>query len=229
MLRKLADTVVVSCKTPVFPVSSHDSRLTARVETSGDNLAITSVLFYMATVIYLIDKRPPEGVCWCKCCSVGITDCYHTELRRGVVLLVVYFSRGEQPPAPSAPPVRTGELEQPASTYLDGHVDIEKSFLEILLLHPTGNVAEMQGRRGRVDVLVVLTAGLLEPVQPGVGVVFGQSSVRLTILRQLKHVGQVGSYFLLQVVEVERRLTCTLLCLLSITRITLPQSLVLSR
>ena len=44
----------------------------------------------------------------------------------------------------------------------------------------------MQGGRGWVDVLVVLTAGLLEPVQPGVGVVLGQPGVRLTVLRQLK-------------------------------------------
>ena len=44
----------------------------------------------------------------------------------------------------------------------------------------------MQGRGGRVDVLVVLTPGLLEPVQPGVGVVFGQTSVGLAVLRQLK-------------------------------------------
>ena len=37
------------------------------------------------------------------------------------------------------------ELNQPTNSYLDGHVDIKKSFLEILLLHPAGNVAEMQG------------------------------------------------------------------------------------
>ena len=98
----------------------------------------------------------------------------------------MYFYRGEQPPAPGAPLHRTGEVNQPTKSYLDGHVDIKKSFLEILLLHPAGNVAEMQGGRGRVDVLVVLTAGLLEPVQPRVGVVFGQTCVRLTILGQLK-------------------------------------------
>ena len=98
-------------------------------------------------------------------------------------------ARGEQPPAPSAPPDRGGETNytsQLTKSYLDGHVDIKKSFLEILLLHPAGNVAEMQGGRGWVDVLVVLTAGLLEPVQPGVGVVLGQPGVRLAVLRQLK-------------------------------------------
>ena len=46
----------------------------------------------------------------------------------------------------------------------------------------------MQGGGGRVDVLVVLAAGLLEPVQPRVGVVFGQTSVGLAVLRQLKKV-----------------------------------------
>ena len=70
--------------------------------------------------------------------------------------------------------------------YLDGHVDVEKSFLEILLLHPAGNVAEVEGGGGRVDVLVVLAAGLLEPVKARVGVVFGQTSVGLTVLWQLK-------------------------------------------
>ena len=92
----------------------------------------------------------------------------------------MYFSRGEQPPR------QLRRWNQPANTYLDGHVDIKKSFLEILLLHPAGNVAEMQGRGGRVDVLVVLTAGLLEPVQPGVGVVLRQARVRLPVLWQLK-------------------------------------------
>ena len=58
----------------------------------------------------------------------------------------------------------------------------------------------MQGGRGRVDVLVVLTAGLLEPVQPRVGVVFGQPGVWLTVLGQLKL--DRGGHFLLEVVEV---------------------------
>ena len=44
----------------------------------------------------------------------------------------------------------------------------------------------MQGGGGRVDVLVVLAAGLLEPVQPGVGVVLRQARVRLPVLWQLK-------------------------------------------
>ena len=111
------------------------------------------------------------------------------------------FSRGEQPPAPSAPLDRTSRLASKLEPYLDGHVDVKKSFLEILLLHPAGNVAQVEGGRGRVDVLVVLTAGLLEPVQPRVGVVFGQPSVRLTILGQLK---QVTGYSLVMLeVEVE--------------------------
>ena len=43
----------------------------------------------------------------------------------------------------------------------------------------------MQGGGGRVDVLVVLAAGLLEPVQPTVAIVLGQAGIRLPVLRQL--------------------------------------------
>ena len=71
--------------------------------------------------------------------------------------------------------------------HLDGNVDVLECLLEVLLLHPAGDVAQVEGSGGRVDVLVVLAPRLLEPVQTGVGVVFRQASVWLTVFWQLKH------------------------------------------
>ena len=72
-------------------------------------------------------------------------------------------------------------------THLDGNVDVLECLLEVLLLHPAGDVAQVERSGGRVDVLVVLAPRLLEPVQTGVGVVFRQASVWLTVFWQLKH------------------------------------------
>ena len=71
-------------------------------------------------------------------------------------------------------------------TNLDGNTDILERFPQVLLLHTTGDVAEVEGGGGRVDVLVVLAARLLEPVETTVGVVLGETSIRLSILWQLK-------------------------------------------
>ena len=49
-------------------------------------------------------------------------------------------------------------------TDLDGYVDILKSCFEILLLHTTWDVAQMKSGRGRVDILIIFTAWLLEPM-----------------------------------------------------------------
>lgn len=43
----------------------------------------------------------------------------------------------------------------------------------------------MQGGAGRVNVLVVLRAGFLESVKSAVGVILGETRVRLAFLRQL--------------------------------------------
>lgn len=69
---------------------------------------------------------------------------------------------------------------------LDGDADVVEGLSEVLLLHAAGDVAEVQRGAGRVDVLVVLAPRLLEPVQPGVGVVLRQTRVRLPVLWQLK-------------------------------------------
>ena len=47
--------------------------------------------------------------------------------------------------------------------YLDAEVDGIESLLEVVLLHAAGDVGEVERGGGRVDVLVVLAAGLLEP------------------------------------------------------------------
>lgn len=70
--------------------------------------------------------------------------------------------------------------------HLDGDADVVEGLSEVLLLHAAGDVAEVQRGAGRVDVLVVLAPRLLEPVQPGVGVVLRQARVRLPVLWQLK-------------------------------------------
>ena len=70
--------------------------------------------------------------------------------------------------------------------HLDGDADVVEGLSEVLLLHAAGDVAEVQRGAGRVDVLVVLAPRLLEPVQPGVGVVLRQTRVRLPVLWQLK-------------------------------------------
>jgi hypothetical protein len=44
----------------------------------------------------------------------------------------------------------------------------------------------VEGRGRRVDVGVVLGAGLLEAVQVGGGVVLGEAGIGLTLLRQLE-------------------------------------------
>lgn len=53
------------------------------------------------------------------------------------------------------------------------------------LLANSRNVGEVEGGRGRVDILVVLGAGLLEAVQRRVGVVLSETGVRLPLLGQL--------------------------------------------
>lgn len=73
-----------------------------------------------------------------------------------------------------------------SGTNLDGNVDVLESLPQVILLHPAGYVAQVEGGAGRVDILVVFTAWFLEPVKARVGVVFSQTSVRLTVLWQLK-------------------------------------------
>ena len=73
-----------------------------------------------------------------------------------------------------------------AGTNLDGNVDVLESLPQVILLHPARDVTQVEGGAGRVDVLVVFAAGLLEPVKARVGVVFCQPSIRLTVLWQLK-------------------------------------------
>jgi len=58
---------------------------------------------------------------------------------------------------------------------LDGEVDGVESLLEVFLLDGGGDVGEVEGGRGRVDVLVVLAAGLLEPVRWCIGANRGRS------------------------------------------------------
>lgn len=67
------------------------------------------------------------------------------------------------------------------------HVEsvLDESFAELLLGYGGWNVAEVQCRRWRIDVLVVLAARLLEPVQRILGVIARQSRVRLALLGQL--------------------------------------------
>lgn len=67
------------------------------------------------------------------------------------------------------------------------HIEVilDKRLAQLFLGDSGWNVAQVQGGRWRVDVLVVLAAGLLEPVQRILGIVPCQSRVRLTFLRQL--------------------------------------------
>ena len=58
--------VVSPLSVSVFPACSHDSKLAGRLVTSGDNLAITSVLFSSSTVIWELDKTRPQGLGWCQ-------------------------------------------------------------------------------------------------------------------------------------------------------------------
>ena len=68
---------------------------------------------------------------------------------------------------------------------LDLESDVGKCVAEVVLLHGRGDVGQVEGGGGRVDVLVVLGARLLEPVQRAGAKVFGQPSVGLTLLGQL--------------------------------------------
>ena len=52
-----------------------------------------------------------------------------------------------------------------SGTNLDGNVDVLESLPQVILLHATGNVAQVEGGAGRVDVLIIFTARLLEPVK----------------------------------------------------------------
>ena len=56
---------------------------------------------------------------------------------------------------------------------------------QVRLLDSGGDVGQVKGRGRRVDVGVVLGAGLLEPVQVGRRVVLRQAGVGLTLLGQL--------------------------------------------
>jgi len=66
---------------------------------------------------------------------------------------------------------------------LDTEVDGIESLLEVVLLDTAGDVGEVERGGGRVDVLVVLAAGLLEPVKAGIAVVFRQAGVGLPVFR----------------------------------------------
>ena len=70
--------------------------------------------------------------------------------------------------------------------YLDGKVDGLERLPEVVLLHLAGDVTEVERGGGRVDVLVILAAWFLKPVQPRVGKILRQTSVWLTIFWQLK-------------------------------------------
>lgn len=68
---------------------------------------------------------------------------------------------------------------------LDVETVLDERLAELLLGDGGWNVAQVQGGRWRVDVLVVLAAGLLEPVQRVLRVVTGQAGVGLSLLGQL--------------------------------------------
>ena len=112
-----------------------------------------------------------------------------------------------------------------SGTNLDGNVDVLESLPQVILLHSAGDVAQVEGGAGRVDVLIILTARLLEPVKAWVCVVFCQPSIRLTVLWQLKCI-ILWIFFLFRLCTFP---TWTLVCLLCITLIILPHSFVLSR
>ena len=68
---------------------------------------------------------------------------------------------------------------------LDPEADVGKCVAEVVFLYGRGDVGQVEGGGGRVNVLVVLGAGLLEPVQRAGAKVLGQPSVGLTLLGQL--------------------------------------------
>ena len=63
--------------------------------------------------------------------------------------------------------------------------DVAEQVAQLLLLHTGRNVGEVEGLRGRKDVVEVLGAGLLEAVQRRVGEVLGQARVGLPVLGHL--------------------------------------------
>ena len=60
-----------------------------------------------------------------------------------------------------------------------------KSASKVLLGDVRRNVGEMKSGARRVDIHVVFGAGLLEPMQRRLRVVFGQPGIRLALLRHL--------------------------------------------
>lgn len=65
---------------------------------------------------------------------------------------------------------------------LDLEANVGKCVAEVVLFHRRGDVGQVEGGGGRVDVLVVLGAGLLKPVQRAGAKVLGQACVRLPFL-----------------------------------------------
>lgn len=68
---------------------------------------------------------------------------------------------------------------------LNVEADVGKGRPQIGLLHRGGNVGQVQRRRRRVDIGIVLAARLLEAVQVAVAIVFGEASVGLAVFWQL--------------------------------------------
>ena len=56
-------------------------------------------------------------------------------------------------------------MQRESGTNLDGNVDVLESLPQVILLYSAGDVAQVEGGAGRVDILIILTARLLEPVK----------------------------------------------------------------
>ena len=69
--------------------------------------------------------------------------------------------------------------------------DVLEGFDDLVFGGGGRDVGEVQRRRRRENVGVILAAGLLEAVQRRVAKVFGEAGVRLTLLRHL-HLGVLG-------------------------------------
>ncbi len=63
--------------------------------------------------------------------------------------------------------------------------DVGESLPEVVLFDCARYVGQMESRRWRVNIRVIFAARFLEPVQIGVGVVFGEASIRLAFFWQL--------------------------------------------
>ena len=88
--------------------------------------------------------------------------------------------------------IHAGQLDQRhlpvLGEELKGHhvkLDAVERIPQVIFLHRGGNVRQMQGWGGRVDVGVVLAAGLLEPMQGTGREVLGQACVGLSLLGEL--------------------------------------------